>query len=187
MPVRDILHKAVEAAYAEVTANAARALLLNRRGQLYRSFPSRRVLEWALEAARRRGLPEQGRWDPPLLYACMRRVYKSLEFDVGWNPNLGWAYTTHLDLYFALASLVRKSTGIIQLEGEDRRLFDESLEAIIDHCESVGEELRRELTGGVSYGAQVWWEAMGRPRELVEVEVHGDRLYVVRRVAIEGV
>ena len=95
MPVRDILHKAVEAAYAEVTANAARALLLNRRGQLYRSFPSKRALEWALEAARRRGLPEQGRWDPPLLYACLRRVYKSLEFDLGWSTNLGWAYMTH--------------------------------------------------------------------------------------------
>ena len=81
---------------------------------------------------------------------------------------------------------MKKAAGVVQLQGEDRRLFDESLKAIEDRCESVVEKLRRGLTGGVSYGAQVWWEAMGRPSEIVEVELYGDKLYVVRRVAIEG-
>jgi hypothetical protein len=37
---------------------------------------------------------------------------------------------------------------------------------IINHCKKVAEALRKQLTGGISYGALAWHRALGSPDEM---------------------
>ncbi len=181
--VKPVLDRALEMVEREITLETVNKLLVSRKTKrLYANFPSKKVRKWALERQKRYGLPhpEEDFVRVPLLYACMRRVYKEIEFDLGRNVNIGWAVTCAMDVEDGLKAIIESKLGLklysIWLEGEVEKEFEEAVEAIKNHCRSIVETIRNVLLNGLSLGALRWYQALGYPESMTIMEFDGKEL-----------
>jgi len=164
--VEEIFKRAYEMVEKVITAENARRMLFTRYGTLQKKFPSKKIREWALRKQEEYGLPHGEILSQPLLYEAMRRIYKELEFDVGRNWNIGWAMTTRLGIEDGLRGIVAGLYGkktAWEIWSEFHELREKYADKIINHCKKVAEELRKQLTGGISYGALAWHSILGFP------------------------
>ena len=167
--VEEIFKRAYEMHEKVITVETARRMLLTRYGTLQKKFPSKKIREWALRKQEEYGLPHGEMLTSPLLCAVLRRIYKELEFDLGRNVNIGWAMTTRLGIEDGLRGIVAGLYGkktAWEIWSEFHELREKYADKIINHCKKLAEELRKQLTGGISYGALAWHRALGSPDEM---------------------
>ncbi len=176
--VKTVLDRAVEMVEHEITIETVNELLVSKRtGKPYANFPSKKVKKWAIETQAKYGLEyREDIIEGPLLYACIRRIYKELEFDLGRNYNVGWALTTYMDIEDGLLNVIKSKLRLSKfflksdLSEDVRKCFDETVEIIKKHCESVVRTIRNVLLKGISLGALRWYQAFGYPKSIVVME-----------------
>lgn len=180
--VKEVLNEVVEMVRKTITPEVVKRLLFTRKGTLYATFPSKKVREWAIRKQKKYGLEhdEKDLVTEPLLYAVARRIYKELEFDLGRNPNIGWALTTYFDLKEGIRSILSKKFGVDYLKLEEvlpedklNKLVEEAVIKIEKYAEGVASFITKEMTGGISLGALTWYQAMGNPERMIILESDG--------------
>ena len=169
--VEEIFKRAYEMVEKVINVETARRMLFTRYGTLQKKFPSKKIREWALKKQEEYALPHGEMLSSPLLYEAMRRIYKELEFDAGRNVNIGWAMTTAFGIEDGLRGIVaglygRTTAWKVWGEKWFYELKEKYADKIINYCKKVAEALRKQLTGGISYGALAWHRALGSPDEM---------------------